>query len=429
MLTPDDIRMSDDELLEWSQELCHHNSIFYTIWQVSRIYFSRKIERACICFDRNQRVLGIYINPDFWQRISKETKKFVIMHECLHLFYDHGTRYNNRYSQKDNNIAQDIVINETIVSMGVEKFLIDDWEKYCFISTCFPNRRNVKHNETFEYYLGLIAQEKNSEGSDFGSSDNEPNTLDDHSFDSFDDSTVQDILDAFKANANEADIEEVTQILKDIPGQASQQGSGAGSHSDPIVSFIEEENKKRIRKHKKTWLSLVKELTPYKQKVDINYEESWKTRRVQHSLLDRSLMIPGEEAVEKITKSRYDVVVYIDISGSCANLVDPFYQLLPTFPEEYFNIRTFTFNTNVQEFDWKKRRPTSSGGTSFSCIQYSVEEITRKKRHPDIVFVFTDGDGNCYKAEKPEKWVWVLSKQMTKYIEKGSKIVDMKTFC
>ena len=429
MLSENDVLMTDEEMIGLARELSLHNSIFYTIWSVSRIYFTDVVDTACICFDKEHHVIGIYLNRAFWNSLPDAGQKFVIMHECLHMFFDHGRRFDSAYSNTANNVAQDIVINETItVSMGIDRYVIPNWENYCFIDTCFKDFPvgSIKANQTFSYYLEKLSSLKTIANFE---------TVDDHDMNSLPDDVLSDVLDQFKANASESDIDEIMEVFEKIEtdekkeGKGKNNSNGAGISSDPIVTFIYEVKRDRIKRQKKTWMKLVKKMTPSKELITYEKEEGWRERKRQHSILDSNLMIIGESEREIVTKLKYDVFVYIDISGSCANLVKPFYDLLYTFPEENFNITTFTFNTSVKEFEWKKKRPVSNGGTCFKCINYSVEQRTLEKgKHPDVVFVFTDGDGTAYQPTKPEKWVWVLSKDNKRYIHKNSKTFQMNDF-
>lgn len=424
MLSPNDTLMSDEDIYAISREMSLHNSIFYTIWSVSKIYFSNEIETACISFDKNNFVLGIYINPEFWNSLNHFTKKFVIMHECLHIFFDHGIRNDKNYSNKNNNIAQDIVINETITChMGLDRDLIIDWKKYCFIETCFKYPEQVLKNKTYDYYLKLLNNQKDLDN---------VHTVDDHSKNNIPSSVIEDVLDQFKHNASEQEIETIADIFENVvktPSTITDPNSNnAGDISNPIVEFISVLEKEKVKKQKQTWLNLVKNITPSKKKVSYEKEEGWYKQKSQFSILDTDLMIVGEAEREIIAKKRYDIVVYIDISGSCSALVNPFYKLLHTFPTENFNIRTFTFNTSTREFDWEKQRPTSNGGTCFKCINSSVEQIKNESKHPDAVFVFTDGDGTDYNPSIPEKWVWILSKNNKRFIHNKSKTFLMDGF-
>jgi hypothetical protein len=58
-----------------------------------------------------------------------------------------------------------------------------------------------------------------------------------------------------------------------------------------------------------------------------------------------------------------------------------------------------------------------------------VQEIVKneKKRYP-FVFVISDGAGNRFSCEKPEKWHWFLTHRDTYCIPNGSNIYDLKDF-
>lgn len=75
--------------------------------------------------------------------------------------------------------------------------------------------------------------------------------------------------------------------------------------------------------------------------------------------------------------------------------------------QEFFDIRTYTFNTRVTEVDLKTRNLSLGGGTNFQIIE---DECKASKKYPDlvIVIVITDGEAPRFNCSMPENWMWFV---------------------
>lgn len=56
----------------------------------------------------------LYINPDFWQSLTEEHKKGLLLHELMHIAFFHITEYKHLTNHTLANVAQDIEINQKI---------------------------------------------------------------------------------------------------------------------------------------------------------------------------------------------------------------------------------------------------------------------------------------------------------------------------
>jgi predicted metal-dependent peptidase len=81
-------------------------------------------------------------------------------------------------------------------------------------------------------------------------------------------------------------------------------------------------------------------------------------------------------------------------------------------PLERFNIRMFCFDTKVYETNMESRKLYGFGGTAFTILEKHLQKELRsnpKMRHPEAIFVVTDGAGDKIAPEKPKNWHWILT--------------------
>ena len=62
--------------------------------------------------------ISIFYNPDFFMELSKDERVFLLLHETMHVVYQHITRKSDRDHDKWNR-AGDYVINASIIKMGL----------------------------------------------------------------------------------------------------------------------------------------------------------------------------------------------------------------------------------------------------------------------------------------------------------------------
>lgn len=102
--------------------------------------------------------LNFYFNPNFFNQLSQEEANFVVIHEIFHLLFDHFQRSRN-FIGKVANIAQDMIINELIVT--------DMPEHFAQVPKMFPPLRlptDYQEERIFEilYHWLLNKQNQNS---------------------------------------------------------------------------------------------------------------------------------------------------------------------------------------------------------------------------------------------------------------------------
>lgn len=73
---------------------------------------SKAVPLAAVQFDKNSHNFCLLYNQEYFDSISRATRKLVIKHEYYHIFLDHLTsRFTNKFNMKIWNIATDLAIN------------------------------------------------------------------------------------------------------------------------------------------------------------------------------------------------------------------------------------------------------------------------------------------------------------------------------
>jgi predicted metal-dependent peptidase len=406
--------ISFEEKIEIGQTLSEHHSIFQTFWSIGQIIFTDKIPTAAVGFDSLGDVIYMIINPSFWNELDIQNKAFVISHECLHVILNHGKRGQNYKDHKLVNIAQDIVINEMLVNgFGFNKLQIKDWDKFCFVDTLFDKEtisdKNIHTKGSFKYYYDLLNDNEHNE---------EQETVDQHSNSEGLDSDIQDLIDQMKEHSQDACEylkEEIDPTLSDKEkvkfaeeiNSEFQESQYSAAGDIPMGADINI-NLHKVKKNKK-WESIVKNHIRSISKTIFVEKPSWITRDRRSFCLDEDLFAQGDWEVQVSEKQKYKLVFFLDSSGSCYSYAERFVGMLRTIPEDIFEIQAFSFDRSLYPIDIKEGKIRGGGGTSFRLLNNYIDDMTKETKHPDAVFVLSDGDGDNFMPQKPKLWHWLLT--------------------
>ena len=427
-------KMSFEEEIEISNLLTQHHTIFQTFWTIGTPIFTDKIPTAAVGFDALGEVLYMIINPTFWESLDLNNKLFVIAHECLHVVLNHGKRGQKYKNHQLVNIAQDIVINEMLTSgFGFHKQSIENWENLCFVDTLFDKEKIISekiHTKgSFKYYFDLLDNNEHNE---------EANTLDQHSNTENLDSDIQDLIESMNDNSTEASEilkeetdqslsdEEKIEFSKEISSEIKEsEESGAGKIPMGKYINIKIDN---VKKNKK-WETIVKKHIKSIVKMHYVDKPSWITRDRRHTCLSEDLFAQGSWETLVPEKQKYKLVFFLDASGSCYSHAARFAKMLQSIPEDIFDIEAYSFDNYLYPIDIKSGKIQGCGGTSFRILDNHIRKISNESKHPDAIFVLSDGDGDHFKPEKPKLWHWILTPwNHTTYIPKESPKHEMKDF-
>jgi predicted metal-dependent peptidase len=405
------IRISNEEWFEISQNLEPFHAVFYKLWQMGKPKFNEEISTAAVQFDENGGFIWFHFNPHFWKRLQLKDKLFVICHEALHVILNHGIRTKNSGKNRQaTNVALDVVVNHSLVNnFGFERRNIEDWQEYCWIDTVFKDRNpKPPENETYEYYYNLFDKVYGDGGMGDGDGESGPTLVDDHNMlgsDSDDWGKVIDELNKSLSAEEKKSLEKTIDKHFQKTDSNTKAGTGTGQWSFANVAKV---------KKKKKWETVIKKWSKKYILIKDKDEEQWARLHRRLSMLSRNMFLPSDMEVDEsdYEKTRIDVWFYLDTSGSCWDLKDRFFTAAMTLPPERFNIRLFCFDTEVKETTLESKKVYGGGGTSFKILEAEIQNEIKQgkiKKYPEAVFVITDGYGDTIKPEKPSNWYWFIT--------------------
>jgi predicted metal-dependent peptidase len=402
--------MPSDEQLEILVSVEDYHKIFYIFWELASVYLSDEIPTACVTLPKNAKP-DMIIGEEFWKVLNLRERLFVVCHECLHIFLDHGVRNDLSVPGATPSLvnkAQDICINEMIVDMfNYDREDLRDWKKFCWIETCFSDPHLIKRNETFIYYLKKLIEDPSKAEAKDG-----PTIFDEHGLPSDGTEGEPETQEEKKAReklaetlAGELTVGELEKLIKGLPGTGEIAGTMAG--------VIEQVIAKKSKKLKINFAHIIRKLKKSSMKKTEHDVETFthEDRRFEDIIRTQGVSIPGMATIEKLKSDRLLTAVFMDISGSCMDYFDIFQRVFLAFDveREIFDTHLFIFDTKVKEV-----KPGDSihvgGGTDFKIIEDKCLELEAQgKKYPDCIIVITDGFGTEVNPKAPSKWIFLLT--------------------
>lgn len=426
--------LSREEFLELSDELSEMHALFHAFWELGKISFTKTIETAAVVFNQEGKVIEFLFNKEFWDKTTKYDKLFIICHECLHIAFNHGFRGRDSTQKQVSNIAMDVIVNHTLVnSFGFIRANITDWSNYCWLETVFPEMNALDTTlNTFEHYYNLLFDKLSAEAGGKNNNlgmPNGPQTVDDHSNlpginpdTSFEEKNdIGDFLDRVGGLLSDSEKAEVSNEIKKVGAQDAGKGYTNTSWAAP---------KSKVSV-KMAWKRAFKKFKDINMHTLANTDQ-WAVGSRRTTLLDKSLMLPSEmEDLDGQDNNKIKAWFFLDVSGSCEHLKPRFWKAAKSVPKEYFNLELHSFSTKIWKVDVKNEKIHGGGGTSFSCIERYIQSTCTAtgSKYPNVVIVITDGFGDRFKPQYPERWTFFLADPSTKnYIPMGCNIFNLKDF-
>lgn len=414
---------------EWGQLLSRLErsfAVFSTLYSISRPVFTDALPTAAVVFNKAGGCIDFRINPEFWSTRTLTQKEFIMCHEAMHVFLNHGIRFKNAkpWDRPAANQAMDVVINHLLVDkLDFDRRRIDPPTKeaphgqFCWRNTVFkgPHLRRAKPHQTFEFYFNLLKEQQKANGE-------EPKVvlINDHSnLESFLDGEgkglSQPMKDLLKRAFNHGELKELADVCK-------QAGVDAGELTKVIneITIVP----------KRKWETVVKEWSQL-FRTEHYADQFVQTNRRYAFLRHDDTFLPTEMECDGKDKHRIDVWFFMDTSGSCSHLGERFFAAALSLPLDRFNVKLFCFDTKVYEVDPVKRELFGFGGTAFTCIDAYIRQhmaFAGGAAKAPFLWVLSDGWGDNVTPERPDRWTWFLTEDNRSCIPPASKVHMLENF-
>jgi predicted SprT family Zn-dependent metalloprotease len=445
------------EYFKIKQRIEECDAFYAALYNLANVEYSNEVSTACITFDKQGNSLDMKINPEFWSDLNEDAKTFVVLHELYHVVYDHGKRIMALGGDFAlGNEASDIVINHHIhekVGVHREGF---DWQRFCWVETCFPNEKDVPTDKSFEYYYNKLSkksepsnkellgshgngeennnqnqqqngqsqpkkeEEKEEKKQDTGQGEPKEDKEDkEDAGNEFAPSNFSDIFkDIIEQNpeladeiAKSPDFAQLGDELKEHLPIHPKLGKG---HEGKDADFVKSQNKPTFHK-------LMKLLVPKKKDQKDNDLEVWigSHRRYASFLKQNShIMLPNIREEEIFSgKDKKEVWIFMDSSGSCHGMFHTFSNIvMALLKQKGVNCRAFAFGDDCKEVDVKNHKIGFYSGNAggFDCIEERILSTMKKEKikYPDNIVVLSDG-GVSFEIrdslKNPKNWILLIN--------------------
>lgn len=350
--------------------------------------------------------INLYINPDFFERLTPEARVGILIHECQHLLNDHIFRakelfpdvYTNkpskRYYEDIEEAVEDVISKQKhqVLNISMDcainslnpriptKFEVFDEEKKEWTETgpVLPEHFDLERRQTFEWYVENLKNNEKAKNA---------NCIDDHSI--------------------WADSEEDKELLKEKIRQAINKAAkrtrGAGRMSADDELLVDKLNYKP-----RDWKSDLKRFVARNSEVYLDTSRKKRNRRY-------GILFPGTVKFEKL-----HIAAMIDTSGSVPDeALAQFMAEIGSIAKNNVKVTIIIADSEVKDvFDFDPKKPIKMkgrGGTAYGPALEKGEEL-----QIDGCIYF--GDGDC--ADVPEKpsypVLWALYGESDKPTDFGS---------
>lgn len=318
------------------------------------------------------------INEEFWFTLTENQKKGVLIHELMHIGFNHLVTRDDYHDKKLFNIAADLEINQYIE----RSWLPED----CIFLDSFPTLNLPRKAGTDAYYKLLEQAHQN------GTSPELDQMMQQHG-------DIHMTWDEATANLTEAEKKllqkQVEHQLREVAEAIKQKGNIPGQFKEIIDNLF------KVEEPKFNWRAYLRRFAGSSIKI---YTK--KTRRKPNKRYD------GNPALK--VRQRNHVLLAIDTSGSVSSEeLKEFYSEMHHIHKTGTDITVVqcdTQITKIESFNPKtKFEVTGRGGTDFQPVVDYYNENSRK--YTSIIY-FTDGE--CYTPKNVRcRILWVHSSKCT----------------
>ena len=352
-------------------------------------FFDKRIPTACLAKHPDAKIPVMLFNPDFWDKLNDNQRKFLVLHEVSHLI-DQCFIMIKEFGMESplDNMAMDLGINSRLM----DAYLSDiEFIEGGLLPSNFPELKLEDCKDSLYYYRKLKEakdKKEDSKGKGEDSLAGEPGngngTSGDKNFD--------DLLDNQEKIDKHTTWEELTQGMSDIEKEVLKRD---------IVNRLEKiaEDVSKQHGHIPTYLEgVLKSIQKIKETVN------WKGlfRKFIGSTISNEILINRKRPNRRFednpsTKFKFKVsgVFLSDSSGSVSD------DELEKCNAELYNVYKAGGNVDYASWDAECETPvkyegklnitrTKAGGTDLNC---AIEEINKgyKKKGWNFAIVTTDG--------------------------------------
>lgn len=393
----------------------------------------------------------LQIAPPFWETLNRYQRAFVVAHEMMHVILNHMGRFkefrpkhpnlSEQSLAKVSNIAQDLIINESLLDVGFKlEYLGDLAENAIWWHTMLPSVRKLIDEAVEEEKLNQMAGEMayrffQRRGQDYEYyawwmiklgkliPQNEENPAESLQGGGKTIETPEDFEDFLKNTNAEEVAEAVAKAIGEaiLEGDTELEAEMAQGYSDDPRLVDAEGGGRTILPSKKKLRSLVK--SDFNSQMQnavstaMNYatDPTFAREERKYHALPKSYRLPS-----LVTPTiEIDFQIYIDVSGSVAEYTQQFVDsslsvieaVTATKPEvtvrniDYFIFATGVRNVTEEVVTGSEIDLNVGWGTSFTAIWDNFEEIGNMDAY---VYIITDGYGNGSELVTPEQWYWLI---------------------
>lgn len=320
----------------------------------------------------------LYVNEDFWKKLSDKEQLAVLTHECSHLCFFHLTEHFKASNHKLMNIAMDASINQYIQNLPADCVTVESLSKQCGKNLELKRGAWYYYNELLEY------ANKNPKFMD------QFNNIDSH-----------DMWPGEEMGEAERTLYD-NQIKSRLKETAEQIVKQAGKVPGELSSILEAiKNKPPVFNWKRYFRRLIGNSI---------------TSEIQLTRMRPSKRFPDARGIRM--KRKPNIMVAVDTSGSISqdDLKD-FFSEIHHIWKTGVNVTVVEFDTIIQNiFEYKGQQNIKVHGRGGTDATSAIEYY---KQHHDFssCIIFTDGYLSTFKLPICQSLIWVITKDgnKTKY--------------
>lgn len=313
----------------------------------------------------------LYVNEDFWKKLSDKEQLAVLTHECSHLCFFHLTEHFKASNHKLMNIAMDASINQYIQNLPADCVTVESLSKQC--------GKNLELKRGAWYYYNELLEYANKN----------PKFMDQfNNIDSHDMWPGEEMCEAERTLYD-------NQIKSRLKETAEQIVKQAGKIPGELSSILEAiKNKPPVFNWKRYFRRLIGNSI---------------TSEIQLTRMRPSKRFPDARGIRM--KRKPNIMVAVDTSGSISqdDLKD-FFSEIHHIWKTGVNVTVVEFDTKIQNvFEYKGQQNIEVHGRGGTDATSTIEYY---KQHRDFssCVIFTDGYLSTFKLPICQSLIWVITK-------------------